>query len=202
MKASSCLSRLSWSRSAPGKAGFTLPEAMTSATLFLLLLGGLVSANIFGMRMFQIAENKLKAESGVRKALGLLCGEIRQCNSVWVGDVTNGSFVARLDGEPQSGSAVLIQPSTNAANFVVYYLNAADQSFRRLSSSAGTTTFLAGPVTNKVVFSAQDCLGNILTNSQSDRVIHATLDLVQSQPWLPAGEYSKLETSVTRRLND
>jgi hypothetical protein len=188
--------------SARAKAGFTLAEALTSATLFILLLGGLVSANLFGMRMFQIAQNKLRAESGVRKALGLLGDEIRKCNSVYVGNVTNGTFVALLDGEQQTGSALLIQQSTNATNFVVYYVNAADQTLRRLASSTATTTLVAEPVTNNVAFSAQDCLGNILTNSQSDRVIHATLDLVQPQPWLPAGEFSKLETSVTRRINN
>ena len=188
--------------SARAKAGFTLAEALTSATLFILLLGGLVSANLFGMRMFQIAQNKLRAESGVRKALGLLGDEIRKCNSVYVGNVTNGTFVALLDGEQQTGSALLIQQSTNATNFVVYYVNAADQTLRRLASSTATTTLVAEPVTNNLAFSAQDCLGNILTNSQSDRVIHATLDLVQPQPWLPAGEFSKLETSVTRRINN
>jgi hypothetical protein len=201
MKTLVCLP-LELSCSARAKAGFTLAEALTSATLFVLLLGGLVSANLFGMRMFEIAESKLRAESSVRKALGLLGDEIRKCNSVWVGNVTNGTFVALLDGEPQSGSALLIQQSTNATNFVVYYVNAADQSLRRMASSTATTTLLAEPVTNNVVFSAQDCLGNILTNSQSDRVIHAALDLVQPQPWLPAGEYSKLETSVTRRINN
>lgn len=189
-------------RSPRRHAGFTLPEVVVAATLLVLLLGGVVTANLFGMRLFQIAQSKLKAESGIRKALGLLGQEIRQCNSVWVGNVTNGNFVGLLDGELQSGSAVLIQPSTNASNFVVYYLNPSDQSLRRLVSSAGTTTVLTGSVTNTAVFSAQDCLGNTLTNSQSDRVIHAQLDLVQPQPWLPAGEYSRLETSVTRRINN
>jgi hypothetical protein len=61
---------------------------------------------------------------------------------------------------------------------------------------------LAESVTNSAIFSAQDCFGNVLTNSQSDRVIHATLDLVKLQPWLPSGQFSKLETSVTRRLTD
>jgi Tfp pilus assembly protein PilW len=182
--------------------GFTLAEALISATLFLLLLGGIIGANLFGMRMFQLTQTKLKAGDGGRKALGLLTDNIQRCNSTWVGDVTNGTFVALLDGEPQKGSALLIQPSTNPTNFAIYFLNASDQSFRRLISTSGTTTILAENVTNRAIFRAQDCLGNVLTNTQGNRVIHVTLEFFQPQPWLPAGDYSKLETSVTRRRID
>src|SRR5690242_19409913 len=157
-------------------SAFTLPEVLTSAALFVLLLGGVVTANLFGMRLFQVAQSKLKAQSAIRNTLGLLAREVRQCNAVWADNVTNGTFVGLLDGEPQSGSAMLIQPSTNAALFVLYYVNPVDHSFRRFTSSSATATLLASPVTNAVVFSAQDFLGNILTNTQSDRVIHATLD--------------------------
>ncbi|HZR18366.1 MAG TPA: hypothetical protein VFE51_13820 [Verrucomicrobiae bacterium] len=154
------------------------------------------------MRLFQMASSKLKATDGARKALGTMADEIRQCNSLWIGNVTNGNFVGLLDGQPQVGSALLVQPFTNATNVVIYFLNNSDQSLRRMASAASTTTLLASSVTNTGIFSAQDCLGNVLTNSQSDRVIHATLDLVTAQPWLPAGQFSKLETSVTRRLTD
>jgi hypothetical protein len=184
------------------RAGFTLPEALISSTLFVLLLGGVVGSNLFGMRLFQMASSKLKATDGARKALGGLADEIRQCNSLWIGNVTNGNFVGLLDGELQIGSALLVQPSTNANNVVIYFRNNSDQSLRRMASAGASTTLLAASVTNTGIFSAQDCLGNVLTNSQSDRVIHATLDLVTAQRWLPAGQFSKVETSVTRRLTD
>jgi hypothetical protein len=50
-----------------------------------------------------------------------------------------------------------------------------------------------------MVFRAQDYLGNVLTNSQNNRVIHLTLEFYQPQPLLPDPDYYKLETSVTRR---
>jgi Tfp pilus assembly protein PilW len=199
MKIADCSPRPLPSR---GQAGFTLPEAIISATLLVLLLGGVVSANLFGLRMFQIAQTKLKADDGARKALGVMADEIRKSNSTWVGNVTNGTFVALVDGEPQSGSALMIQPTTNATNFVIYFLNPGDQTFRRLASASASTTLLAQTVTNATIFSAQDCFGNVLTNSQNNRVIHACLDFVQPQPWLPAPDYSQLETSVTRRITD
>jgi len=164
-----------------------------------LLLGGVVSANLFGLRSYQLTETKLKAGDGVRKALGVMVDEIRRCRSTWVGEVTNGTFVAGMDGEVQAGSALLIQPTTNATNLIVYFLNPADQSFRRSSIASATTTILAQNVTNTTLFRAQDCFGNVLTNSQDNRVIQATLELFQPQPWLPHGDYLKLETAVTKR---
>lgn len=181
------------------EAAFSLPEALIAATIFALLLGGVVGANLFGMRMFQLTETKLKAGDGARMALGAMSDEIRNCSASWVGDVTNGTFVALVDGQPQSGSALLLQPTTNATNFVIYFLNPSDQTFRRSALSTARTTIVAQTVTNQAIFCAQDFLGNVLTNTQNNRVIHATLEFFQPQKWLPTADYCKLETSVSRR---
>jgi hypothetical protein len=199
MKRAACHSGSALGPSAALARAFTLPETLIATTLFLLLLGGIVGTNLFGMRMFQLTGTKLKAGDDARKALGVMSDEIRKCNNVWVGDVTNGTFVALINGQAQVGSALLIQPTTNATNFIVYFLNPSDQSFRRSVTAAATTTILAQTVTNTAIFSAQDYLGNVLTNSQNNRVLHATIDFFQAQPWLPAPEYNQLETSVTRR---
>ncbi|HWX23308.1 MAG TPA: hypothetical protein VN578_25680 [Candidatus Binatia bacterium] len=184
--------------SASPRAAFTLPEVLIATTLFILLLGGIVAANLFGMRMSQLVQTKLIASDSARIALGRLTDEIRNCKSTSVGNVSNGVFIAHLDGEVQAGSGLLIQPSTNAANYILYFLNS-DHTFRRTTSSPVTTTVLAGTVTNTTVFSAQDYLGNVLTNSQDNRVIHVTLQFFQPQPHLPVADYYKLETSVTKR---
>jgi prepilin-type N-terminal cleavage/methylation domain-containing protein len=186
-------------RAAQFKSGFTLPEVLIATTLFLLLLGGIVGANLFGMRLFQLTESKLRSSDGARKALGVMTDEIRKCKATWVGDVTNGAFVALADGLPQTGSALLIQPTSNTNNFVIYYLNPPDQSFRRVVTSTASTTILAQTVTNSTIFCAQDFQGNALTNNQNNHVIHATLEFFQPQQWLPVADYSKLETSVSRR---
>ena len=94
----------------------------------------------------------------------------------------------------------MVQPGTNATNVVIYYLNPDDQSFRRTVSATGTTKILAQPVVNAAIFMGQDYLGNVLTNSQDNRVMHVTLEMFQPQPWLPVGDYSKMETSVSRRV--
>jgi prepilin-type N-terminal cleavage/methylation domain-containing protein len=180
-------------------AGFTLPELMISITVFLLVVGGVVSANLFGLRMFQITENKLSASDAARKAIGQMTDEIRTCNSAWVGNISNGTFVAHLNGEAQTGNGLQICPTTNASNFIIYFINASDQSFRRTTSAAGSTTVLARSVTNAVAFRAQDFSGNVLTNNQNNRVIHFDLEFLQPARYGVVADSYKLETSMTRR---
>jgi hypothetical protein len=182
--------------------GFSLPEMLIAGTLFTLLLGGIVTANLFGMRMFQITGNQLQTEDGARKALGFMADDIRQCKNLWLGNVTNGTFVAVLDGETQAGNAALLQPSSNPTNLVVYFLDSSDQSFRRMFTSGSASTVLANAVTNTIIFGARDFSGNLLTNSQNNRVIHARLDFFQDQRWLPQPNHFQLETAVARRVSN
>ena len=182
-----------------GAGAFTLPELLIAVTIFLLVVTAVLSANLFGLSIFQIAQNKLTTTDSVRATVGKITDEIRSCSTTYVGNVSNGVFVALPNGTPQSGQGLLIYPTTNTASFIIYFINASDQTFRRTTGSLNSTTVLATSVTNTVVFSAQDCLGNILTNSQNNRVI--LLDLVFSQPqrFGVVPEYYKLETAVTRR---
>ena len=199
MKLQATFSGSGGSAAASAQSGFTLAEMLISATLFVLLVGGVVGAHLFGLRMSQLTQTKLKASNAARQTVGKLADEIRNCKSTFVGDVTNGVFVARLDGETQTGSGLLIYPTTNTANFVVYFFNSTDQTFRRSTSAAATTTVLARGVTNTTVFRAQDYLGNVLTNSQNNRVIHFALKFFSAQPQLPTPDYYRLETTVTKR---
>ena len=183
----------------PPDAAFTLTELLVALVVLLVLVGGILSAHLFGLRMYQLIETKLNVTDAARKTLGRISDDVRACKTTWVGDVSNGVFVARLDGEPQTGSGLLIYPTTNTARFIVYFVNPSDQSFRRTTSESGTTMVLAQSVTNTVVFRAQDCLGNLLTNNQNNRVIHVSLSFFNSQTWLPTADSYQLETSVTRR---
>ena len=186
--------------SAAPEAAFTLPEMLIAITLFVLLVGGIVGANLFGLRLYQVTENKLNSTDKARKALGKMADEIHTCKTTWVGNVSNGVFAARLDGEVQTGAGLLIYPTTNTASFIMYFRNPSDQSFRRTTSAPGTTTVLAQSITNSVIFCAEDHLGNVLTNNQNNRVIHLTLEFFQKQRQGVAADYYKLETSVTRRV--
>jgi len=181
------------------RSGFTLPEVLVAMTVFLLLIGGIVAAHLFGLSMFRITEMKLNATDEARKIIGRMTEEIRTCKSTWIGNVKNGEFVAVLDGERQVGSGLLIYPTTNTATYVIYFVNPADKTFRRTTSEPGTAIVVAESVTNTVVFRAQDYLGNVLTNNQNNRVINVNLEFFQPTRALQVADYYKLETAVTRR---
>jgi len=176
--------------------GFTLPEVLIAMTVFLLVIIGVVAANLFGLKMFQVTQTKLNVTTWSRETSDKITAEVHACNSVWVGNVaTNGVFATLLDGEKQQGTGLLIYPTTNTTNFV----NPADQTFRRTTGQPGTAEILADSVTNTQVFAAEDFSGNVLTNNDNNRVIHLTLEFYQPARFLLGADYYKMETSMTRR---
>src|SRR5258706_15697524 len=75
-------------------AAFTLTELLVAITIFSFVVVGVVSANLFGLKMFRISQNKLLSSDGARHAIGKMADEIRNANSLYVGDVSNGIFYA------------------------------------------------------------------------------------------------------------
>jgi prepilin-type N-terminal cleavage/methylation domain-containing protein len=179
--------------------GFTLPEILIAMTVFLFVVGAIISANLFGLRMFQITETKLNVTQWSRETIEKITGEIHACNSLSILTIdTNGNSAGLLDGETQQGNALQIYPTANTNNYIIYFVNLADQTFRRTDQSSNTM-ILADSVTNTLPFSARDFSGNMLTNSQNNQVIHLTLEFHQPARFMQGADYYKLETSVTRR---
>jgi prepilin-type N-terminal cleavage/methylation domain-containing protein len=181
------------------QAAFTLPEMLIATAVFSLLVGGILGGNLFGLRMCQITQTKLSATDQARIAIGRITDEIRSGNTIWVGSVSNGVFVGHLDGEPQTGTSLLIYPTTNRADFIVYFVNPSDQTFRRSTSAAGSTTILAHSITNTLVFGAVDPFGNVRTNNQNTRLVHLCLEFYSRQAYLPTADSYTLEAMVARR---
>jgi hypothetical protein len=173
---------------------------MVSVAIFILLVGGMVATNLFGLRMFQIEETKLNASDQARKIVGVLMDEIRSCETFQIGTFTNGTFTGLPLGAPQIGPALIVYPTTNTTSYIMYFVNAADQKFRRATSVKGSTQIVAQSVTNATdLFRAQDYLGNVLTNLQLNTVLHLKLEFYQSTRFGVPPDYYKLETSATRR---
>jgi len=182
--------------------GFTLPEILIATTVFLLMLAGVIAANLFGLKMFQITETKLNVATWSRQTVETMAGEVHTCNSVQVGNVTtNGVFAGLLNGEKQQGNGLLIYPSTNSSSFIIYFVNSTDTTFRKTVAAASSTntTILADSVTNFLAFTAQDYSGTPLTNNLNNRVIHLTLEFYQPARFMEKADYYRLETSLTRR---
>ena len=182
------------------QAGFTLTEIMVASTLFALVVGGIIASNLFGLKMFQMTQTKLQVTQWSRETVMQLRDEIHVCYNAQVGTVSNGVFVAFLDGETQQGNGLLINTTTNTNSFIIYFVNTADQTFRRTTDQPDSAVILASCVTNTLPFSAEDFYGNILTNNSNSQVIHVALEFYQPAFFLQSADYYKLETSVKQRV--
>jgi prepilin-type N-terminal cleavage/methylation domain-containing protein len=180
--------------------GFTLPELLIAMTIFVLMVGGILAANLFGLRMFQVSEAKLNVTQWSRETMQRVTEEIHVCNSAQVGTLTNGAFAGLLDGQLQQGNALLINLTTNTNSFIIYFVDTSDQTFRRTTDQPNSTVILASSITNTLPFSAQDFLGNPLTNYFNNQVIHLTLEFFQPGRFMVGSDYYKLETSVKQRI--
>jgi len=178
--------------------GFTLPEILIAMTVFLLVVGAILSANLFGLRIFQMTNTKLQVTQWSRQTIEILMNQIHGCNSVYVGNMTNGGFTGFLPGETQQGNSLLIYQTADTNKYIIYFVNLADQTFRRTDQMG--TVILADSVTNTLAFSAQDLSGTVLTNINNNSAIHVLLEFYQPARFMQNADYYKLETSVKQRV--
>ena len=163
------------------------------------MVAGIISANLFGLRMFQMTETKLNVTRWSRETVERLMDEVHNCNGAQIGNITNGTFEALMFGEIQQGTGLLIYPTTDTNNYLIYFVNTTDQTFRRTSPT--NTVILADSITNTMPFSAQDFSGNVLTNVMNNQVIHLTLDFYQPERFMQRADYYKLETAMKARAS-
>ncbi len=184
-----------------GRRGFTLPEILISIGIFLFIVAGVIAANFYGMRMFQNNQPRLNVSAWSRNTLGKMSEEIHACSGVSVGYLTNGQVLGFLDGETQQGVGLLIYPfANNTNNYIVYYINPADNTFRRATDKTNSAVILIYSVTNLIVFDAENYSGGVLTNNLSNKVIHMKLEVNQPGSFMKDQSYYKLETSIKQRV--
>jgi hypothetical protein len=180
-------------------AGFTLPEALIATGLFALLVLGVVSATVFGLQWYEIGQTNLIATDSAREAIGKMSDELRGCDNAVVGTISNGAFVATVNGEFQSGNGLMIYPTSSTNDYVLYYLNSTNQDFIRYSTDTLSNAVVAESVTNTTVFQAQDLHGNVLTNTQNGCVIYCSLQFYVAPPQSPVSGYYQVQTAVAPR---
>jgi type II secretory pathway pseudopilin PulG len=200
MKLTTLFSSSNGRRSSVLNQGFSLLELLVAFAIFMLLVTGIIAANLFGLRMFQLNVNKLTATNWGRQTIESLTDQIHACSSVQIGNYDSVGFTGLLDGETQQGNALIIYPTANPTNFFMYYINLGNQTFLR-TDQAGNTLKLADSVTNTIPFSAQNFSGMVLTNTgQPNQVIHLALEFYRPESFLQRADYFKLETSVIQRV--
>ena len=188
-----------------GQIAFTLSELMVSSSILLLVIAGVLSAHLFGQRMFSLTQAKLSASDDSRVAISRLVGEIRSAKSLKVGSGNLAAFTEVALSNLQQGSALQVYLSTNTNAFVRYYWDSTDQKLKRTTNGATSGEIIAHSLTNSLVFTSEDFNGTILTNNQNNRVIGITMQFYQMQyPVIHIGpgyyyDFYQLRAKITRR---
>lgn len=191
--------------SAASRRAFTVTEIMVVGSLLLLVIGGVLSTHMFGIRMFQITKAKLGASDEARKAISKLVSEVRSSKMVKVGEGSLTTFTEVGVDSPQKGSAIQVYPGVETNNFIRYFWDSGDKRLKRTTNGATSVAIIANYVTNNLVFTCEDFAGNILTNNQNNRVIALTLQFFQIEfPVVSIGpghtyDFYQLRTKMTRR---
>jgi prepilin-type N-terminal cleavage/methylation domain-containing protein len=206
------------------RAGFTLPEILIAMTIFTVLIGAVVALQLFGVRIYQFAATKLTATRDARNSMNFIREQIREAKSIYIGSFSGisgtGTFSAVVNTN-QIGSALLIFPTRDESYGSIFYEDPTNQALCNVlitnatTSASGITTGTimnlttnALFVTNTYVFQAEDYLGNILPNNDSDRIIHVTLQFSQLEyPVAGIGngamyDYYELHTRAIQRSLD
>jgi prepilin-type N-terminal cleavage/methylation domain-containing protein len=192
-------------------SAFTLTEIMVVMAIFTLVVAGVVSVQLFGMRVNTLAATKLIATTGGRETFNTMRDIIRSANVTLVGTYspTSGQgFIQTTNGLPQIGNALQVQytnfPNTNT---YIFYKDPSNPKNLVCSLNKNKVNKLASYVTNYNCFQAEDYQGNILSNYQNNPVIRITLQFSQWEyPIAVIGgnavnayDYYQLRTRVTRR---
>ena len=186
-------------------AGFSLPEAMMTMCVTMLVLTGLITTHLFGLRLFEFVRPKLAASDSARTAVTRLVGELRSANLIRIGQGGFNSFTEVGVGELQQANAIQVYATTNTTNFSRYYYDAADQKLKSVTNGSIAAQVISRSVSNALVFTAEDFAGNVLTNNRGNRVVGLTLQFSQIEyPIMRIGtgefyDYYQMRTKVTQR---
>jgi type II secretory pathway pseudopilin PulG len=188
-------------------AAFTLVEVMMASSVMMVILAGLITSHIFGLRMFQIANAKITADTDARKAISQMTDEIRGAKWLEVGnwDANNKIFTEAVEGQPQQGNALQIYSTQTNTPYVRYYKDVASSELKRITSSNAKPQVIAHSVSNNVVFTSENMLGQVIKTNENNRVIGLNLQFYQIEyPIIKIGpgqhyDYYQVNTKITRR---
>jgi type II secretory pathway component PulJ len=166
--------------------GFTLAEALVASTTLVMVIGGVIAANLWGMAMLQRSQIWLSTGDDARETMGLLHQDVRTASTIYVGTGSLAGFTAAGATNVQAGNAMLIYASTNTNSWVLYYYDTTSNTLYRTNwdgTSVGDFRLAtANPITNdNYIFTMQDYLGNALSNATPYPVIAVYLSFTSLQ---------------------
>lgn len=184
---------------------YTLPEIMVSMAIFSLVVIGVVTSNMFGLKLNEIAKTKLGVNEYSRRALSMMTKDIREAKNTCVGMGSATTFIEPSAGAARQGNALQINPVQDNTNVFIRYYRDADQRIKRVTDTNSTPVVVADYISNTVVFAEEDYRGAVLMNRQASAVVSLNLNFYKIEfPIVLIGqgayyEYYLLRTRITRR---
>jgi hypothetical protein len=189
----------------PARRAFSLPEMINALAVFFLVIGGVIASHLYGLRVLQVVNPKLGASDEARDAVSLLLNNIRSAKLIRIGNGNLTSFAEVGVNTAQKGSAIQVYPTMDTNLFIRYFWDATDQKLKVTTNGSSAVHVVANSVSNSMVFTAEDHLGNVLTNNYNNRLIGLRLEFYQIEyPKMPVGrgeyfDYYRLSTRIARR---
>ncbi|HXR07094.1 MAG TPA: hypothetical protein VN765_07175 [Candidatus Acidoferrum sp.] len=170
----------------PRPGGFTLAELMVASATLVLVFGAVIAINLWGLAMTQRSSIWNVTGDDARKSMAMLHQDVRTAYAIYVGTGSLSGFTNAASTNIQAGNAMKLFASTNTNNWTLYYYDPAASTLYRTNwdgTSVGDFRIVsANPITNdNYIFTMQDYLGNILSNSTPYPVINIYLSFVKLQ---------------------
>jgi hypothetical protein len=153
---------------------------MVAMGLLVIVFGINVASHIFGMKIMEKTNAKAAASDEARENLTRMMEEICSAKSVAVGTGSQSSFSEIAIDTAQQGAALQIYPTASTNVFIRYYLDATAKTLNRMTNG-GSGAVVAAGIKNTIPFTAEDTVGNVVTNNQNNRVIGLSLQFQQLQ---------------------
>src|SRR5262245_5277686 len=91
-----------------GTGAFTLAEIQVSMAVIMVVIGGVISSHVFGLKLNEATRAKVSASDAARNAIARLVSDVRSAKIIQVGNGTFAAFTPVADGSSQRGAAIRI----------------------------------------------------------------------------------------------
>lgn len=179
-----------------GDLAFSLPEFIVTAGIFLMVVGGILSAHVFGLRMIQFVELSSQISQSDRLLLQRIGEEMATAKAFDLGSGSASGFSDLAANRLQIANALQIYPALSTTQYVRYYLSTRLDTLYRVTSESSTAEVVADSIINGQIFSAEDGRGNTLSNQTQGAVLSLNI-LFQDAPKQTWGINKK---ALTHRL--
>jgi hypothetical protein len=181
------------------KRGRTLVEMMVASSLLSLVILGILSCHIAGLRFTGFVMPKIQNAEYSRQLVSRVIEEIRCATTVSIGTGTVSGFTAAAANRPQVGNAIRVYPSTNSSSYIYYFQDTNSWTVQRIDINGTAPVAIADQVTNLTVFSMENFGGTILTNPQNNCVLSLLIQMRRPTTVTGVSDTLQVRSKITRR---